>query len=83
MKIKVKLGGRLKEYLPNSESGMAELTTSPYITVAELMKRLRISEDTDELLVVIEGENIPPSQRSGHFIDEDSTVNIMPPLKGG
>ena len=83
MKIKVKLGGRLKEYLPNSKDGVEELTTSPYITVAEVLKRLRINEDTNELLIVVEGENIPPSERAGYFIEEDSLVNIMPPLKGG
>ncbi len=83
MKIKVKLGGRLKEYRPNSADGIEELTTSPFITVAEVLKRLRISEDTDELLIVINGENVPPSERAGFFIEEDSMVNIMPPLKGG
>ena len=83
MNVKVKLGGRLKEYAPQAQSGTVDLTTSPDITLPELIKRLRIDEDTDELLIVIDGENVPPSQRHGYRLYDDQVVNIMPPLKGG
>jgi len=87
MKIKVKLGGRLKDYLPRAgpgvSNGLTELTTSPNITIAEAMARLRITEDTNELLVVVDGENIPPSQRAGYALLDGQLLNVMPPLKGG
>ncbi|MEM7209881.1 MAG: MoaD/ThiS family protein [Pseudomonadota bacterium] len=83
MKILIKLGGRIKEYQPDAIGGMLEITTSPDITLPELFKRLRITEDTDELLVVVDGENVPPSARAGYNLQEDQLINIMPPLKGG
>ena len=83
MKIKVKLGGRLKDYLPKADKGLTELTTSPKITVAEAMSRFHFTEDTNELLVIVEGENIPPSQRAGYALQNGQLLNVMPPLKGG
>ncbi len=87
MKIRVKLGGRLKDYLPPTGSdagnGLAELLTSSNITVAEAMMRLRIAEDTNELLVIVDGENIPPSQRAGYALLDGQLLNVLPPLKGG
>ncbi|MEM7293508.1 MAG: MoaD/ThiS family protein [Pseudomonadota bacterium] len=83
MNVTVKLGGRLKEYAPKGQNGIIELTTSDDIKLAELLKRVRIEEDVDELLIVTDGTNVPPSQRSAFQLSEGSVVNIMPPLKGG
>jgi sulfur carrier protein ThiS len=83
MKIKVKLGGRLKDYLPKADKGLTELTTSANITVAEAMSRFQFAEDIDGLLVIVEGENIPPSQRADYALQNGQLLNVLPPLKGG
>jgi len=83
MKILIKLGGRIKEYRPDAIGGVLEITTSTNITLPELFKRLHITEDTDELLIVVDGENVPPSERIGYTLQANQTISIMPPLKGG
>ena len=83
MKVKIKLGGRLKKYLPDARGGLTEFTTSPDVTVAELISRLRITEDTNALLVVIDGENISPSKRAAYSLLDGQAIFVMPPLKGG
>ncbi len=83
MKINIKLGGRLKEYLPKAKNGSAEFTLPTGSKVDEAIKQLRISEDIDELLVIVAGENIPPSQRHNTVLEDGQLINVMPPLKGG
>ena len=79
----VKLGGRLKDYLPTAKGGAIEWHLETGTGLTEIIEQLRLREDTDRLLVIVDGENVPPSRRADYTLQSGQLIHIMSPLKGG
>jgi len=77
--IAVKLGGELKRHGGRRQHIEAEAS----ITVAEAMKRLGVDEDPEAVLVIVNGEVVPPASRGSHTLADGDELSLMPQLKGG
>jgi sulfur carrier protein ThiS len=83
MRITVKSGGILVQHLPAERDGNTAVLevaegASPLDVIAQLGLPLE-----DSYLVILNGENLPKSQRAECSLAEDDFLAIMPPLKGG
>lgn len=78
MGIRIKLGGDLKRY---GDTGALERQAP--ITVAEVMTKLGIEEEPDEVLVIVNDEVVPPGKREELTLNDDDKLTLMPQLKGG
>lgn len=79
MPIQVKLGGELKRY----GAGTQSIETSTPITVAQAMERLGINEEPEDVLVIVNEQVVPPSEREKTTVTGDDRIALMPQLKGG
>lgn len=83
MKINVKAGGLLYEYLPPERTGnRATLEVAEATTPAQIMQDLGFPAD-GSYLVIVNGELVPAEQRAELRLAEGDQLSINPPLKGG
>ncbi len=83
MRVTVKTGGLLYEYLPPERTGnRATLELAEGTTPLALMQQLRLPQD-GTYLVIVNDELVPEEQRGERRLAEGDRVSINPPLKGG
>ena len=83
IKIQLKTGGLLGEYLPaGSARNTAEVTVDDNATPLDVMKQLGMPLE-DNYLVSLNGSVVTRKQRSSQPLAENDHLVIMPPLKGG
>ncbi len=83
IKIQLKTGGLLGEYLPaGSARNTAEVTVDDNATPLDVMKQLGMPME-DNYLVSLNGSVVTRKQRSSQPLAENDRLVIMPPLKGG
>ncbi len=83
IKIQLKTGGLLGEYLPaGSARNTAEVTVDDNATPLDVMKQLGMPLE-DNYLVSLNGSVVTRKQRSSQPLAENDRLVIMPPLKGG
>jgi sulfur carrier protein ThiS len=83
IKIQLKTGGLLGEYLPaGSARNTAEVTVDDNATPLDVMKQLGMPLE-DNYLVSLNGSVVTRKQRSSQPFAENDRLVIMPPLKGG
>jgi len=83
MRITVRTGGLLSQYLPQEGSGnLAEIEVSAGVTPTDVMNLLGVPPD-GSYLVSLNGNAIPKAERAKHQLEEHDTLAIMPPLRGG
>ena len=83
MKITVKTGGLLYEYLPPERiANRAELEVAEAATPAQVMQDLGFPQDAT-YLVIVNGELVPTEKRTVLQLAEGDQLSINPPLKGG
>ncbi len=83
MKITVKTGGLLYEYLPPERTAnRAELEVADAATPAQVMQDLGFPADAT-YLVIVNGELVPTEKRAQLRLSEGDQLSINPPLKGG
>ncbi len=84
MNITVRLLGKLRSRLPATKSGptSAAMTVAEGITPAALIDELGLPGDAT-YLVLINDENVVPSDYASHTIEDGDTVTICPPIQGG
>lgn len=80
MQIQVKLGGVLKRY---GESGPRDFEPRGALTVARAMAEIGLPPDTDDVLVIVNDEIVPPSEQDGRELQDNDRLALMPQLKGG
>lgn len=80
MQIQVKLGGELKRY---GADGSQEFETDGPLTVARAMAKIGLAADSDEVLVIVNDEIVPPGQHASFELNENDRLALMPQLKGG
>ena len=83
MKITVKTGGLLYEYLPPERTAnRATLEVAEAATPAQVMQDLGLPAD-GTYLVIVNGELVPVERRGELRLAEGDLLSINPPLKGG
>ena len=83
IKIHLKTGGLLGEYLPaGSARNTAEVTVDDNATPLDVMKQLGMPLE-DNYLVSLNGSVVTRKERSSQCLAESDRLVIMPPLKGG
>ena len=83
IKIQLKTGGLLGEYLPaGSARNTAEVTVDDDATPLDVMKQLGIPME-DNYLVSLNDSVVTRKERSSQPLAENDRLVIMPPLKGG
>ena len=83
MKITVKTGGLLYEYLPPERTAnRAEVEVAEAATPAQVMQHLGFPQDAT-YLVIVNGELVPTEKRTVLQLAEGDQLSINPPLKGG
>ena len=83
MKITVKTGGLLYEYLPPERTAnRATLEVEEAATPRQIMQDLGFPAD-GSYLVIVNGELVPVEQRGKLHLAEGDQMSINPPLKGG
>ena len=79
MEVVVQLFANLADYGPPGSRGRAVRVDLPEgATVGELLRRLRIPEETSRILLV-NGHDADPTVR----LNPDDVVAVLPPLVGG
>ena len=83
IRIQVKTGGLLGEYLPTgSTRNTAEIEVDENATPLDVMNQLGIPME-DNYLVSLNGSVVTRKERSNQPLAENDRLVIMPPLKGG
>jgi sulfur carrier protein ThiS len=83
VKINVKTGGLLYEYLPPERTAnRVTLEVEDAATPAQIMQDLGFPAD-GSYLVIVNGELVPAEQRGRMQLAEGDQLSINPPLKGG
>ena len=83
MKITVKTGGLLYEYLPpDRTANRATLDIAEGATPHQVMQDLGFPAD-GSYLVIVNGELIAPEKRTAVRLADGDQLSINPPLKGG
>ena len=83
MRITVRTGGVLGQYLPEGSSGnQASLDVEAGTTPGDVMERLGFTAERT-YLVILNGTAIPKAERETRVLAEDDELAILPPLKGG
>ena len=83
MKISVKAGGLLYEYLPADRQGnRADMDVAEGTTAQALLDQLGMPGE-GSYLVIINGELVPIDARATRTLSANDQVAINPPLKGG
>ena len=83
IKVQVKTGGLLGEYLPvGSTRNTAEIEVDDDATPLDVMKQLGIPME-DNYLVSLNDSVVTRRDRSSQPLAENDRLVIMPPLKGG
>lgn len=80
MQIQLKLGGELKRYGSN---GLQEIGSEGPLTVAGAMEKIGIEAGTDDVLVIVNDEIVPPSEHTQFELKDNDRLALMPQLKGG
>jgi len=79
----IKLYASLARYLPDrAEKNTAEISLLPEATVASICDGLNLPRESCHL-VLINGNFLPPSQRSSHQLQDGDTMAVWPPVAGG
>jgi sulfur carrier protein ThiS len=84
MKITFKLFATLQDYLP-AEAKKTNATTLELpegTTVQQVIERFNLPEKSCHL-VLIDGQFVPPAQRSSRTLADGHTLAIWPPVAGG
>ena len=82
MEISVKLGGALKQYA-SGKGGRLSIEPDSPITVAEAIAKIGIEEDADDMVVIVNDEVVPPSERLQVTLKDQDQLTLIPQLKGG
>ncbi|MCF8178937.1 MAG: MoaD/ThiS family protein [Sulfuritalea sp.] len=84
MRITFKLFATLQDYLPPEakKTNALSLEIDSKTTVADLVKRFSLPEKLVHL-VLIDGNFVPPAERSDRTLQEGETLAIWPPVAGG
>ena len=83
MKISVKAGGLLYEYLPAERQGnRADLEVADGTTAQDLLNELGMPGE-GSYLFILNGELVPVDERASRNLHPDDQISINPPLKGG
>ncbi len=83
MRITVKTGGLLGEYLPEGSSGnQAELDVEEGAGPLDVISQLGMPAD-QPFLIILNGAVVPTAARSTAKLSENDELGIFPPLKGG
>lgn len=83
MKIDIKTGGLLGEYLPaGSGRNRGQVDVEAGATIDGVMRQLGFPED-ETYLTSLNGEIVTKAARSQTALNDGDRVAIMPPLKGG
>ena len=83
MKIHLKTGGMLVEYLPRGTPGdEVELDVPEGSTPLSVMQRVGFPLD-EQYLVALNGTIVTQSQRGETTLAENDELAVMPPLRGG
>lgn len=84
MKITFKLFATLQDYLPpeGKKTNALSLELEEGTTVDHLVKRFGLPEKLVHL-VLIDGNFVPPAERSVRALREGETLAIWPPVAGG
>ncbi|MGI9335514.1 MAG: sulfur carrier protein ThiS [Gammaproteobacteria bacterium] len=83
MKLEIKTGGLLGEYLPaGSGRNRAQIEIEAGATIDAVMRRLGFPEN-ERYLTSLNGEIVPQAARSSTVVGDGDRLAILPPLKGG
>ena len=83
MHINLTVGGALADFLPAEHTGnRARIAMSDNATVAELLEHLGI-QTTRRLLIICNGNVVPPSDRTTTVLHNDDQLSLMPPITAG
>ena len=83
MRITVKTGGVLGQYLPpGSEQNRAELDVEDGTTPNDVMAKLGFPSERT-YMVILNGTVVPKAERGSRVLAADDELSVLPPLKGG
>ena len=82
MEINVKLGGALKQYA-SGKGGTHSIESDSPITVAEAIAKVGVEEEADDVVVIVNDEVVPPSERLQFTLKDQDQLTLIPQLKGG
>ena len=83
MRITVKTGGMLGQYLPSgSEANRAELDIEEGTTPRDVMEKLGFPAERT-YMVILNGTVVPKAERGTRVLAADDELSVLPPLKGG
>ena len=83
MRITVKTGGVLGQYLPSgSEPNRAELDIEEGATPGDVMAKLGFPAERT-YMVILNGTVVPKAERGTRVLADDDELSVLPPLKGG
>lgn len=80
----MRLFASLRERLPEAPRGRGALELADGASLADLLARLRISQEQAQM-VLVNGERAPREggRRAALLLTEGDTVSVFPPLAGG
>ena len=86
MRIKLKLVGLLKRRqsaMWDSGSGTGVLETREAISVDQALDTLGIPYGGDDIVIIINDDVVPPSERHQAMLNDGDRLTLMPSMQGG
>jgi len=84
MRIRLQLGEALQDQLRLGDTdGRLQLEVAADATPSQVLQQIGAVNREKTLLVIVNGSNVPPSQRDSQRLAEGDEMLILPPLKGG
>ncbi|MEM7209882.1 MAG: hypothetical protein AAF434_18825 [Pseudomonadota bacterium] len=76
MPLTLQLNGWSKRYVNDIDTKLYEVASMPAPTFADRLQVLQPGRSTHEILVIVDGENVPPLQRANYNPAPDSHVSL-------
>ncbi|GEM_PF-1376513 len=84
MRIRLQLGEALQDELRLGDAdGRLQLEVADGATPGDVLEQIGAVNQEKTLLVIVNGANVPPSQRASERLAEGDEMLVLPPLKGG
>ena len=83
MRIKLKVGAQLREYLPDGGAGsQIDFDVTDGATAIDVMNQLGLPGE-DSYLVMLNGTVLPTAKRAETALQDGDELGLFPPLKSG
>ena len=82
MRVKLKVSGQIKEYVPSKVLADGELQLEENSSLSDVVSAFKIPDD-EPYVFIVNNKMIPHSSLAETALNEGDSINLIPPIRGG